>query len=116
MNILKEEITNFYGEFKGLQIDPNAILVSLIVSGKTTTIPPKTTTVTTYNMIFSWVTLNIKNLRNSISYHNLSIFSKTSFIILTGLQLVPLYYLCVEEGTPVLFPHPVIVLQNGEVE
>ena len=53
MNILKEEITNFYGEFKGLQIDPNAILVSLIVSGKTTTIPPKTTTVTTYNMIFS---------------------------------------------------------------
>ena len=53
MNILKEETTNFHGEFKGLQIDPDAILVSLIVSGKTTTIPPKTTTVTTYNMIFS---------------------------------------------------------------
>ena len=53
MNILKEETTNFNGEFKGLKIDPNAILVSLIVAGKTTIIPPKTTTVTTYNMIFS---------------------------------------------------------------
>ena len=45
LDILKEETMKKDGEFKGLEIDANAISVSPIASGKTTTIDITTTTI-----------------------------------------------------------------------